>query len=299
MILKLTLASWFVASALYVHLRGRDRYTPVRQLSDHSTFMAPINAVMYAFSAVPDRPYHRESDFPELQALTDQWQSIRDEALALEDHIKGSEKRDDIGFNSFFRRGWKRFHLKWYGKSHESARRLCPRTTEILAGIPNVKAAMFAQLPPGSDLMKHRDPYAGSLRYHLGLVTPNRDACWITVDGVDHSWRDGEAVIFDETYLHHAHNETDHDRIILFCDVERPMKYRWAAALNRWFSRTVMAAAASPNDERDRTGGINRAFGYLYRVREFGKWIKARNKPVYYVLKWAILGGIVLGLLSL
>src|SRR5689334_24353903 len=27
-------------------------------------------------------------------------------------------------------------------------------------------------LPPGGKLVQHRDPYAGSLRYHLGLVTP-------------------------------------------------------------------------------------------------------------------------------
>ena len=31
----------------------------------------------------------------------------------------------------------------------------------------------------------------------------------------------------------------------LFCDVERPLKYRWATAFNRWFSRNVMAAAAA------------------------------------------------------
>jgi aspartyl/asparaginyl beta-hydroxylase len=41
---------------------------------------------------------------------------------------------------------------------------------------------MFAQLPPGASLVRHRDPYAGSVRYHLGLVTPADPKCYIDVD---------------------------------------------------------------------------------------------------------------------
>lgn len=111
-----------------------------------------------------------------------------------------------------------------YDNPHPSAATLCPDTLAILEEIPTVKAAMFTMLPPGGTLGLHRDPYAGSLRYHLGLVTPNHDDCAIIVDGERYSWRDGEEVIFDETYLHWAANKTDQDRIILFCDTERPMK---------------------------------------------------------------------------
>lgn len=297
--IKWMIVAYVVASGVYVHFRGKVRHKPLRQLSDHSTFMAPINAFLYLFSKIPDRPFHNEQDFPELRQLTERWQEIRDEALTLQDHIKGSANKDDVGFNSFFRRGWKRFYLKWYGEGHESARLLCPRTTEILAGIPSVKAAMFAELPAGSNLMKHRDPYAGSVRYHLGLRTPNDDRCLINVDGIDYSWRDGEAVFFDETFIHYARNGTDQDRLILFCDVERPLRYRWAAAINRWFSKNVMAAAASPNDASDRTGALNRAFKHLYKVREVGKWLKAKNRTLYYASKWLIFGGVAVALLAL
>lgn len=51
---------------------------------------------------------------------------------------------------------------------------------------------MFATLPDGSRLPRHRDPYAGSLRFHLGLATPSDDRCFIEVDGQRYSWRDGE-----------------------------------------------------------------------------------------------------------
>ena len=154
-----------------------------------------------------------------------------------------------------------------------------PRTTELLQGIGTVKAAMFATLPPGAKLVRHRDPYAGSYRYHLGLDTPNDDGCYIDVDGEKYAWRDGEAVVFDETYIHYAANTTEHNRIILFCDVERPLKYRWATAFNRWFSRNVMAAAAAPNDANDKTGGINRLFTRIYKIRERGKALKSATAP--------------------
>jgi beta-hydroxylase len=89
-----------------------------------------------------------------------------------------------------------------------------------LAEANRIRAAVFAMLPAGGKLNPHRDPFAGSLRYHLGLITPNDDRCEIIVDGIPYSWRDGEDVVFDETYLHHAANRTEQDRIILFCDVE-------------------------------------------------------------------------------
>ncbi|HWK62379.1 MAG TPA: lipid A hydroxylase LpxO [Eoetvoesiella sp.] len=297
--IKILVVLFIAASVLYVHFRGKVRFRFFRQLSDHSSFMAPINAFLYMFSKVPDRAYHSQDEFPELKALTSRWQEIRDEALTLQGHIKSSQKLDDLGFNSFFSRGWKRFYLKWYSDNHESARQLCPRTTEILNGIPSIKAAMFAELPPGSKLMKHRDPYAGSIRYHLGLVTPNDDRCFINVDGIPYSWRDGEAVLFDETFIHYAENQSEADRIILFCDVERPMKYRWAAAVNHWFARNVMAAASSPNDDNDRTGGLNRSFKYIQKFRLAGKRLKQKNKPLYYIIKWLLLAGIPIGLISL
>jgi hypothetical protein len=108
--------------------------------------------------------------------------------------------------------------------STRQQKKYCPETVELLKQIPSVKAAMFAVLPAGSELLQHRDPYAGSLRYHLGLITPNSEACNIIVDGQPYAWRDGEDVLFDETYIHWAQNKTDVDRIILFCDVERPIK---------------------------------------------------------------------------
>ena len=73
----------FIGSALAVHFRGKVRLKFWRQVSDHSTIMAPYNVLMYLFSAVPNRPILQQDSVPELKLLRDNWQVIREEALVL------------------------------------------------------------------------------------------------------------------------------------------------------------------------------------------------------------------------
>ena len=291
---KLLILALFVLSAAAVHFRGRVRLKFARQLTDHSTFVAPYNAFAYLASRTPNRPFQDRADFPELETLTANWRTIRDEGLRLMDEgmVRDATGHNDIGFHTFFKRGWKRFYLKWYDDPQPSAEQLCPRTVALLNQVPSVHGAMFATLPPGGKLGAHRDPFAGSLRYHLGLRTPNSDACWIEVDGQRYSWRDGEPFVFDETYVHIAENATDVTRLILFCDVERPLRGP-AGPINRWVMRHIMRATATQNVEGERVGGINRAFGAIYRIKDAGQRLKARNRTLYYALKYAVIAGVL------
>ncbi|HAT32774.1 MAG TPA: lipid A hydroxylase LpxO [Janthinobacterium sp.] len=285
--MKWAVAAFYLFAVLHLHLRGKVRLPLLRQLFDHSSFMAPINLFMHLFSAVPARPYLALDQFAELAPLQDHWVTIRAEAqeLMARQKIKAADNNDDAGFNSFFKNGWKRFYLKWYDASHPSAEMLCPRTCALLRAIPSVKAAMFAELPPGGKLNPHRDPYAGSLRYHLGLATPNDERCFIEVDGQRHSWRDGQAVLFDESYLHWAVNGSESDRIILFCDVERPLRHAWMRALNGWLGRTMMTAASSPNQTGDQTGALSRLFRISFVMGRHRRRFKAWNRGAYRLAK--------------
>ncbi len=292
--MKWAIVGFYLLSVLHIHFRGRVRLPFGRQLFDHSSFMAPINIFMHSFSRVPSTPYLPVANFPELAPLQQNWQVIRAEAenLLRLQKIKASEQNDDAGFNSFFKAGWKRFYLKWYNASHPSAAQLCPQTHALLQGIPSVKAAMFAELPPGGKLNPHRDPFAGSLRYHLGLATPNDDRCFIDVDGERHSWRDGQPVMFDETYIHWAINGSESDRIILFCDIERPMRFRWAQAINRFLGKTMMTAAASPNETGDQVGLVSKLFRVSFYAGKYRRRFKAWNKTVYKITKVALIVGV-------
>ncbi len=290
-LIKVSLLGAFVASNLFVHLRGNARLPLLRQMVNHSSLFSPYNALMYLFSRTPSQPYIERRDFPELDLLRDNWQTIRDEALALfdEGYIRAALHDNEAGFGSFFKRGWKRFYLTWYDEQPlPSAAKLCPKTLELLHQIPSVKGAMFTMLPAGSHLNPHRDPFGGSLRYHLGLATPNADACRIFVDGQPRAWRDGEDMMFDETYVHWVKNETDADRLILFCDVQRPLPQP-LAGFNRWISGVLGRATAPQNVEGERVGAINRAYSGFKRVgnaiggviRQF----KRKNPKAYRILR--------------
>ncbi len=285
----------YIVSVAYTQFRGKVRLKFFRQLVNHSTLMAPINAIMYLFSAVPNQPFFEVKQFPALAKLRENWQVIRAEAqnLFTEGYIKAAENNDDMGFNSFFKRGWKRFYLKWYAGFLPSAQALCPKTVDLLKTIPGINGAMFTLLPKQGQLKPHRDPYAGSLRYHLGLITPNSDKCRIYVDGNLYVWKDGEDVLFDETYIHSAKNETDVDRIILFCDVERPMRNKIATAINRFFCKYVLSESTTQNLEIDHVGAFNKIYQRYHHVAGLMQRFKKSHRHVYQLLQYAVVLGII------
>ena len=285
----------FLASAFYVHFRGKVRHKFARQLTDHSTFMAPYNALIYLFSAVKNNPVLDVKDFPDLNPLQQNWEAIREEARKLYEggHIQMSKSYNDLAFNTFFKRGWKRFYLKWYGDIFPSATDLCPRTVELVRSIPSVNAALFAMMPGKSKLGEHRDPFAGSLRYHLGLITPNSDACRIYIDGQARSWRDGQAIMFDETYIHSVNNDTDENRLILFCDVTRPIRNPIVRRINQFIIDRIVKITQTQNTDGEKVGVLNNISSYVYRLKNFFQSIKKWNRKVYYAGKYALMAGIV------
>ncbi|WP_210215531.1 aspartyl/asparaginyl beta-hydroxylase domain-containing protein [Pseudochrobactrum sp. B5] len=254
----------------------------------------PFNCILYATTlrrgsgAVLD-PDH----FPELDVLRRNWQTIRDEGLELirESYFDATKRPGtagyyDVGFRTFFKYGWSRFYLKWYGYTHHSAKRLCPKTIELLKEVPTVHGAMFAFLPAGGQLTRHADPIAVSLRYHLGLATPNSEKCFINVDGQNLSWRDGDVLMFDETYLHYVRNDTESDRLILMCDVKRPLNP--LGSLFNIFYQGVTRASIVPNTTEDRRGLANKVFAGLAPVLAYTKGLKSTNRPLYLVVKWSV-----------
>jgi len=278
----------YLISIAHMHYRGSVRFPWSRQILTHTNYLSPYNLLMNGFSSLPNMPLLRADKIEGLSLLKENWQLMRDEALALneEGQISRATGLNDAGFNSFFKTGWTRFYLKWYDDYLPSANDKCPQTVALLKQVPAVKAAMFAALPPGAWLTPHRDPFAGSLRYHLGLITPEHEDCFILVDGNKHVWRNGEDVLFDETFIHEAHNNTDQTRIILFADVRRPMRNRLIDGLNRFISDNLMKASATQNTESEKVGGLNRLFERVYSVRVLSRRIKKWNRSFYYALKY-------------
>jgi beta-hydroxylase len=167
----------------------------------------------------------------------------------------------------------------------------------LVESIPQLHGALFALIEPNQKVAAHRDPFAGSLRYHLGLITPNHDDCCIFVDGERYAWRDGQDLVFDETYVHRFQNLTDRPRIIFFADLERPLRSPLVRALNRFVIRHVVGITASSNLPGEQPGFANRVYRRVYQARQpvkrSLKRLKRTNRPLYYTLRWGALAGVL------
>lgn len=283
-------------SIAYVYsYRGNARYETFKEYSRKSwPLFAPLNCLLYLFTSTRGRqPIMNLSDFSELNDIQSNWPVMRKEVENLfrtgyfDQTVKSSSNAYyDIGFRTFYKYGWSKFYLKWYGYTHESGQKLCPETVKVLKKIPMVKGAMFAMLPPKSELTKHSDPIAVSLRYHLGLVTPNSPDCFINVDGKTQAWRDGEAFMFDETYPHFVKNNTDQHRLILMCDIARPT-HTFGRVINFLYEGLARLTVV-PNLDGDKRGFANRVFSRVSPILGRIGGLKETNRNLYLIIKYSV-----------
>ncbi len=185
------------------------------------------------------------SDYPELETLERNHETIRQECLAL---LGVKEQMTDMealggsytsgGIHTI---GWKTFMFK-SGTFIDENCALAPETARLLRGIPGAYTAFFSILDPHQYVRPHWGYYKGFLRYHLGIVIPNNNEngeCFLRVNdseadnatgdkslierGEKYYWRNGEGVLFDDTFLHDADNGSDEVRVVLWLDLARKM----------------------------------------------------------------------------
>lgn len=302
----LALLAFIAGSMFYVYrFRGEIRYDSFGQyLRKGWPMFSPLNCLLYLFTQCRARqPIMDLNRFGELDVIRDNWPTIREEALGLYreglfEHTRSPESNAyyDIGFRTFYKYGWSKFYLTWYGTTHHSAQARCPETVRLLNSVPSINGAMLSVLPVGSKLTPHADPVACSLRYHLGLATPNDNACYINIDGTDYSWRDGDALLFDETSQHYAHNDANEDRLILMCDVERPT-WGIGPVVNSLYKQ-LMRLTVVPNVEGDQRGLANSIFARVSPILARTKALKQTNRRRYKTLKYAVNTTLVLAACS-
>lgn len=174
-----------------------------------------------------DLPIYPAAWFPWTATLESNWRVIRRELDRLL-----ARHRDMPGFHEILEpvstitrdEDWKTFFLAAPGMDCSLNRRHCPETTRLLEQVPEMRTAMFSILSPGKHIPPHRGAYNGLLRYHLGLRVPEpHDKCRIRIADQTVAWREGESIVFDDTYNHEVWNDTDGIRAVLFVDFLRPM----------------------------------------------------------------------------
>ena len=121
---------------------------------------------------------------------------------------------------------WSAYHLLFNGEPVPGNSERCPRTLEVLSGLPQPRlpgrspAAMFSVLKPHTRIPPHTGVSNTRLVVHLPLIVP--PGCLFRVGGETRAWERGRAWVFDDTIEHEAVNDSDQDRIILIFDIEQP-----------------------------------------------------------------------------
>jgi beta-hydroxylase len=174
-----------------------------------------------------ERTFFDNSTFSWVAPLESEWRAIRTELNAVLVHKEQIPNLQDVSPEQRVLAdgdAWKSFFLYGYGHWVEQNCTRCPETARLLRKIPGLAMAFFSILAPKAHIPPHRGPYKGLLRYHLGLMIPQpSSSCRIRVGNEIRSWQEGKSLIFDDSYVHEAWNDSDWHRVVLFVDFVRPL----------------------------------------------------------------------------
>ncbi|WP_435592468.1 aspartyl/asparaginyl beta-hydroxylase domain-containing protein [Nocardia sp. bgisy118] len=220
-----------------------------KSLRDHSydaamRLLSPLERIVAHTSLVSTEPFLDPGQFAWSRLLEENWRTIRAEMDAVLVHCDDlpafHEISSDVAAISDER--WRTFFFCGYGVRSEANRARCPETAALLDQVPGLVTAMFSILTPGKRIPPHRGLWNGVLRYHLGLRVGDPKRCGIRVGGLTRHWREGESLLFDDSYEHSAWNDSDSTRVVLFLDVLRPCRFPGSWVNNAF----VGAASISP-----------------------------------------------------
>jgi beta-hydroxylase len=181
---------------------------------------------LFIDAVIVRKPVYQCSDFSWIQAIEKNHSEILREYI----EIKGNSKLSDINQISDEQKSvvekdkWFFFPLYAYGIPIQKNLELCPVTAQTIKHITNVTTVFFSVLTANTYVKPHRGAFKGYLRYHLGVQIPNDfDCCGIRIRNKIYHWENGKSLIFDDTYIHDAWNESSEDRVVLYVDFVRPM----------------------------------------------------------------------------
>jgi aspartyl/asparaginyl beta-hydroxylase (cupin superfamily) len=199
---------------------------------NYENLLVPLNKFYDLHTGGPRRLVFHDiaATRPELLELDRNYSVIREELLGIlpeKRAIPRYHELDQMQYNISARvapdKDWKVYPLNIMGVKPEAFCARCPRLMSLLEGIPGLFEAFFSILEGGKSIPPHEGPYRGYLRYHLGLIVPEKDPPSIRLKDQIYTWKEGESVLFDDSWNHEVYNQSAGDRVVLIVDIRRPM----------------------------------------------------------------------------
>ena len=187
-----------------------------------------VNRISTAQSLIPTTPLLNPAIFDWTAPMADHWQAIAEEARAILRHRDAVPPLKEISPDHARIAGdgnWRSFFLIGYGYEIAENCARAPKTAELVRQIPNLNSAFFSILEPNAVIPRHRGVTRGLVTCHLGLIVPDEaEQCRMQVEDEEVHWEAGKWLVFDDSYFHEVHNDTDQRRVILLVQVKRPMR---------------------------------------------------------------------------
>lgn len=115
--------------------------------------------------------------------------------------------------------GWKvGGATRWQGRDLKNAPQAAKLIVDQFSDL--IVNAGYSVLEPGARITPHVGYTDQVLRFHFGLSCPRGD-CQISINGYHYRWSVGEAMLFDDTVIHWAWNNTEFRRVILLLDLRK------------------------------------------------------------------------------
>jgi aspartate beta-hydroxylase len=185
------------------------------------------------FPGLPATPYLDKGLILEIEELEAATPDIRAELQALLPSSSGRERVFHTGeLEQANLRGldeppsWNGYYFFRHGERRADNCAACPITAAALDALPLARVrghgpeVLYSVFSPGTHLLPHRGVTNTRVVGHLPLMIP--DDCALRVGGEDHHWREGEVVVFDDTYEHEAWNRSDRTRVVMIFDLWNP-----------------------------------------------------------------------------
>ncbi|MBR2172250.1 MAG: aspartyl/asparaginyl beta-hydroxylase domain-containing protein [Sphingopyxis sp.] len=189
---------------------------------------------MFYFPGLAQRPFFDRADFDWVPAVEAATGAIRAELRALIDnssdrfgpYVTASPDRPPPNNPLLDKPDWGAAWLWKDGVVADGMDERCPATLAALGLAPQpvipggAPIALFSRLTPGTHIQPHHGLLNTRLICHLPLIVP--DGCGLRVGAETRSWREGEMLIFDDSFEHEAWNRGTSDRTILLFEIWRP-----------------------------------------------------------------------------
>jgi aspartate beta-hydroxylase len=185
---------------------------------------------------LPAQAWFDAGDFPFLREIEARTDEIRAELLAvladeaelvpyvdMPDHAPAAAHWRALNRSP----RWSGYHFYRHGEVVTAHALACPRTFAALQALPLIRIpehapeALFSVLRPRTHIPPHTGVINGRLTVHLPLVVPENCGA-LRVGGEARGWAEGRCLVFDDSLVHEAWNNSDHTRVVLIFDIWDP-----------------------------------------------------------------------------